>query len=181
MGITIVNHPFGNGLYQLSMVMTGGWFIIVMPTLVQFCHRCQMNKNGTWDFVMASTHAMLIASANFLFSEECRDAKKNTPKIMCVLGVFQHVQSANWGAVLYFTGLLWSFMGSWLISLSCLPLEQTCVGSGEHDSSWVNQGVGIVSDIFMGAIEKAKSLICNFCANWILVVLIGALEPDSTW
>ena len=33
-GITIINHPFGNGLIihlaQLSMVMTGGWFI-VMP------------------------------------------------------------------------------------------------------------------------------------------------------
>ena len=26
-------HPFENGLYQLSMVMTGGWFTIVMPTL----------------------------------------------------------------------------------------------------------------------------------------------------
>ena len=24
----------GNGLYQLSMVMTGGWFIIVTPTFI---------------------------------------------------------------------------------------------------------------------------------------------------
>ena len=32
--ITIINHPFEDGLYQLSMVMTGGWFIIVtIPTL----------------------------------------------------------------------------------------------------------------------------------------------------
>ena len=27
-GKTIKNRPFGNGLYQLFMVMTGGWFII---------------------------------------------------------------------------------------------------------------------------------------------------------
>ena len=27
------NHPYWNDLYQLSMVMTGGWFIIVIPTL----------------------------------------------------------------------------------------------------------------------------------------------------
>ena len=32
-GVTIINHPFGIGLYQLSIAMTGGWFIIVIPTL----------------------------------------------------------------------------------------------------------------------------------------------------
>ena len=32
-GITILNHPFGNGLYQLSMVR---WSIIVIPTLSDF-------------------------------------------------------------------------------------------------------------------------------------------------
>ena len=43
MGITIINHPFGNGLYQLSMVMTAGWFIITCPSfklyLFRFDHR----------------------------------------------------------------------------------------------------------------------------------------------
>ena len=34
-GTTIINHPFGNGLYQLSMVMTGVWYIIVIATLKQ--------------------------------------------------------------------------------------------------------------------------------------------------
>ena len=29
----MINHPFGTGFYQLSMVMTGGWFMIVVPTL----------------------------------------------------------------------------------------------------------------------------------------------------
>ena len=29
--ITIINHPFGNGLYyQVSMVMTGGWFMALL-------------------------------------------------------------------------------------------------------------------------------------------------------
>ena len=32
-GKTIINHPFGNGLYHLFMVMTGGLFIIVLTTL----------------------------------------------------------------------------------------------------------------------------------------------------
>ena len=78
--------------------------------------------------------------------------------------------------VLYFI-LLACFGPLWAadsrVSLSCLPLEQRCDGSVEHDSSWVNQGVGIVSDIFMGAIEKAKSLNLQFlcqldscCAHW---------------
>ena len=30
-GMTTINHPLGNGLYQLSMVMTGGGSIIVIP------------------------------------------------------------------------------------------------------------------------------------------------------
>ena len=30
---TIINHPFGNCFYHLFMVMTGGWFMIVLPTL----------------------------------------------------------------------------------------------------------------------------------------------------
>ena len=33
MGKTIINHPFGKGLYQLSMVMTGGLFFIGILTL----------------------------------------------------------------------------------------------------------------------------------------------------
>ena len=33
-GITRTSHPFGNGVYQLSMVMTGGCFIVVIPTLL---------------------------------------------------------------------------------------------------------------------------------------------------
>ena len=36
---TIINRPFGNGLYHMVyttwfMVITGGWFVIVLPTLV---------------------------------------------------------------------------------------------------------------------------------------------------
>ena len=34
MWVTIMNHP-GNGPYQLSMEMTGGWLIIVIPTLAK--------------------------------------------------------------------------------------------------------------------------------------------------
>ena len=32
-GKTMINHPFGNGLYHLFMMMTGGWFMIVFTTL----------------------------------------------------------------------------------------------------------------------------------------------------
>ena len=34
MGETIINHPFGNGLYHLFLVMTVEWFVIVLPTLL---------------------------------------------------------------------------------------------------------------------------------------------------
>lgn len=50
------------------------------------------------------------------------------------------------------------------VMVQCRVIDPVCC---------MNQGVGIVSDIFMGAIEKAKSLnmtkmwTCNFCANWM--------------
>ena len=37
MGKTIINQPFGNGLYRLFMVI-GGRFIIVLPTLAMLFH-----------------------------------------------------------------------------------------------------------------------------------------------
>ena len=42
-GITIINRPFGNGVYQLSMGMTGGWLTIVLPTLAasSYLKKCQ--------------------------------------------------------------------------------------------------------------------------------------------
>ena len=51
----MINHPFGTGFYQLSMVMTGGWFMIVVPTL-----ETQILK---WNFSYAThTHTHTIAA-----------------------------------------------------------------------------------------------------------------------
>lgn len=65
------------------------------------------------------------------------------------------------GAVLYFTGLLWSFMGidlgNSLLELSWSNLAPEPGNATDRSGGVSSSGVGIVSDIFMGAIEKAMS------------------------
>ena len=45
-GITIIPPMTGDGLYQLSMVMTGGWFIIVITHRNLFAF---MGLISSWD------------------------------------------------------------------------------------------------------------------------------------
>ena len=40
-GITTINHAFGNGLHQLSTVMTGGWFMTLLSP--HYIYKCMYN------------------------------------------------------------------------------------------------------------------------------------------
>ena len=54
-GKPIINHPFGNGLYNLFLVMTGGWFIIVLPTLLVLHVLVHQQKYGHKSIPLHST------------------------------------------------------------------------------------------------------------------------------
>ena len=54
-GKPIINHPFGNGLYKLFLVMTGGWFIIVLPTLLVLHVLVHQQKYGHKSIPLHST------------------------------------------------------------------------------------------------------------------------------
>ena len=51
----VINRRFGNGPYQLSIVMTGGWFIVAIPTLFVEIHIC--------DFMFAGSRGGTVTSA----------------------------------------------------------------------------------------------------------------------
>ena len=59
--VTTINHSFGNGSYQLSMVMTGGWFIVRSTTLLQNLlvnSNCCFPCNGfPWPCLVGQTRA----------------------------------------------------------------------------------------------------------------------------
>lgn len=132
------------------------------------------------------------------FSAKVTQTKILRTLCVCVLGAFKHVLYFKrvfvfWRTeVLYFIllacfGPLWAANSR--VSLSCLPLEQTCDGSVQGDWSSVLHEPRCRNRVrhFHGShwkgqeFEHDKNVNLQFLCKLDVLVFIVALEPDSTW